>query len=227
MSNNSVKRRTEPLLPAVPDLARRSERKRSQRLRLFRAIAELTRESGWGNVTATRVAARAGVSTKAFYAHFADKEQCLMELYRRMTSRAVSSLGEGLDDVRAWDERLRIIIARWFELLAAEPDFTHLYALDIWNASPATRRLALENTATLVDVLRAANSDACAQDPSVEVLSEPELQMLAGGLHRLVVLAAIEGRIGRLREVAPIAIATLLPALARHPYAARPPSGSL
>lgn len=206
---------SKPLLPPVPDLRRRADRRDTQRLRLFRALAELTRQVGWNAVTATKLARRAGVSTKTFYEQFADKEQCLLELYEAMTARAVSSLASGSPSGSEWREQLRLTLERWFELLAAEPDFTHLYALDIWNASPASRRLALQNTSTLTAQLRQANVAARTEDAAVDRLDETELQMLAGAVHRLVVLAAIEDRIEQLPEVAPAATRTLLAALSR------------
>jgi AcrR family transcriptional regulator len=194
-----------PLLRPIPDLARRVDRRDSQPLRLFRALAELIAEEGWGAVTVAKIASRAGVSTRAFYGHFADKEACLIAAYDEMTATAIGYIGPDLPADTPWRERLEIMLARWFELLANEPHFTRIYALEIWSVSPATRARAKSGTRTLVVGLRMANLAAHAEDASVDLLDEDELQMLAGGIHRLVVLATIDGRIGELRTVAPAA----------------------
>jgi AcrR family transcriptional regulator len=194
-----------PLLPPIPDLARRADRRDSQPLRLFRALAELIAADGWGAVTVAKIANRAGVSTRAFYAHFADKEACLVAAYDEMTATAISHIGMDLPSDAPWRVVLESMLERWFELLANEPHFTRIYALEIWSVSPATQARARAGTRTLVEGLRAANRAAHAEDANVDVLDDDELQMLAGGIHRLVVLAAIDGRIGELRTAAPAA----------------------
>jgi AcrR family transcriptional regulator len=196
-----------PLLGPIPDLGRRVDRRESQPLRLFRALAELIAEEGWGAVTVAKIASRAGVSTRAFYEHFADKEACLIATYDEMTATAIGHIGLDLPSDTPWRERVKIMLERWFKLLANEPHFTRIYALEIWSISRATRARARSGTrTTLVEGLRMANLEAHAEDASVDVLDEEELQMLAGGIHRLVVLATIDGRIGELRTAAPAAI---------------------
>jgi AcrR family transcriptional regulator len=195
-----------PLLPPIPDLARRVDRRDSQPLRLFRALAELIAEEGWGAVTVAKIASRAGVSTRAFYAHFADKEACLLAAYDEMTATAIGRIGFDLPSGTPWRVGLELMLERWFELLANEPHFTRIYALEIWSVSPATQARARAGTrTTLVEGLRTANLAAHAEDASVDVLDDDELQMLAGGIHRVVVLAAIDGRIGELCTAAPAA----------------------
>jgi AcrR family transcriptional regulator len=205
----------QPLLPSIPDLASRSDRKESQRARIFRALAELVGEDGWSAITVSRIAVRAGVSTRAFYEHFADKETCLIEAYDAMIDTAISHVSAPGVDGDAWRRRLASTLERWLGLLAEHPNFTRIYAIEIWSASPATQQRARAGTRVLVDVLRSANRAACAEDPSVDQLDDDELQMLAGGVHRLAVLATIDGRIDQLREAVPAVLRVTSAAVSR------------
>src|ERR1700722_10400933 len=65
-----------------------SRRERLERERLFAATIEETREHGYGHSSVAEVAARAGLSSACFEAHFAGVEQCLLQALHSLALQA-------------------------------------------------------------------------------------------------------------------------------------------
>src|SRR6266705_5391323 len=67
----------------------------SQRERLLRSVIAAVSESGYLAVTIADIVRRAKVSRAAFYAHFADKEDCFLAATRQggqlMTGRVIAA----------------------------------------------------------------------------------------------------------------------------------------
>ena len=61
---------------------------RVQQTRLLDAALAVVAEEGLRRLSATRVSARAGMSTKTFYDLFADSEDCFLAVFDRAVERA-------------------------------------------------------------------------------------------------------------------------------------------
>src|SRR3954462_13995058 len=89
--------------PAVDDGHRRG--------RILRALATCMAEKGYRATTMSDIARVGQVSKTVVYAHFRDKEQCLLELYARATDAVLETVRRAQDDARAaglpWRERMR------------------------------------------------------------------------------------------------------------------------
>src|SRR5436190_21097129 len=57
---------------------------RNQRRELLRAAGKLASTRGYYETRLADIVAEAGVSKTTFYEHFASKEECFVELYRRI-----------------------------------------------------------------------------------------------------------------------------------------------
>lgn len=78
---------------ATPERPRRAwgkvpheERFNKQRRDLLRAAANLASRRGYHDTRLSDIVAEAGLSKTTFYDHFASKEECFVELYRRVTA---------------------------------------------------------------------------------------------------------------------------------------------
>ena len=69
-------------LPRRPRGLTRDEVLASQRGRMIAAMAETVAAKGYAATTVADVVARAGVSRKTFYEHFADREECFLDRLR-------------------------------------------------------------------------------------------------------------------------------------------------
>ena len=69
-------------------------------------MARTVAAKGYG-APLTDVCAAAGVSTRAFYEHFADKEECFMATYERGVGLLLSSVNAAYERPDAWPVRIR------------------------------------------------------------------------------------------------------------------------
>src|SRR5437763_4900687 len=80
-----------------------------QRQRLLRAAASEFAEHGYAGASSESISRRAGMSKATFYAHFANKEECILALFDRAgevvgTGMAAAARGVGSRDAH---ERMR------------------------------------------------------------------------------------------------------------------------
>jgi AcrR family transcriptional regulator len=111
----------------------------SQRERLLRSVIAAVSESGYTAVTVADIVRRARVSRAAFYAHFADKEDCFLaataEGRELMVSQVVSAtraLPTGSRD----EEVLRVGCRAYLAFLAAESAFARVFYIHMPAAGP-------------------------------------------------------------------------------------------
>src|SRR6201996_6577643 len=115
----------------------------SQRERLLRSVIAAVSERGYQAVTVADIVRRARVSKKAFYDHFADKEECFLaatgEGRELMIARIVSATRE-LPAGALDEEVLRVALRAYLVFLAGEPAFARVFYIHM----PAAGPLALD-----------------------------------------------------------------------------------
>jgi AcrR family transcriptional regulator len=111
----------------------------SQRERLLRSVIAAVAESGYQAVTVADIVRRARVSRVAFYAHFADKEECFLtatgegrELMIARIASATRELPAGTGD----EEVLRVALRAYLVFLAGEPAFARVFYIHMPAAGP-------------------------------------------------------------------------------------------
>ena len=97
-----------------------------RRGRILRALAACMAEKGYQATTIADIARAGRVSKTIVYAHFRDKEQCLLELYSRATDHVLRTVSDAQEEARAaglpWRERMRVVIgAQWYSELIHVP----------------------------------------------------------------------------------------------------------
>ena len=111
----------------------------SQRERLLRSVIAAVSESGYQAVTVADIVRRARVSRVAFYAHFADKEDCFLaataEGRKLMIARIVSAT-RGLPAEACDEEVLRVACRAYLAFLAGEPAFARVFYVHMPTAGP-------------------------------------------------------------------------------------------
>src|SRR5918994_3704027 len=82
-----------------------------RRGRILRALATCMAEKGYQATTISDIARAGRVSKTVVYAHFRDKEECLLELYSRANAKVLATVRLAQEDARAaglpWRGRLR------------------------------------------------------------------------------------------------------------------------
>jgi AcrR family transcriptional regulator len=133
----------EPGLPRGRSGLPAGEVREAQRERLLRAVIAAVDTAGFRNVTVADIVRGARVSRAAFYAHFADKEDCFLSATRQggllMAERVVSATRKMPDDTSA-EDLLRASISAFTEFLAEEPAFARAFYVDMHMAGPRAVR---------------------------------------------------------------------------------------
>ncbi len=93
-------------LPHGPHGMGRDAVARHQRARLFGAMIEAVHRQGYKATTVAHVIALAGVSRRAFYEQFANKEDCFLGTYDIAVARAKRRMMDGWMMERGWANRL-------------------------------------------------------------------------------------------------------------------------
>jgi AcrR family transcriptional regulator len=111
----------------------------SQRERLLRAVIAAVSESGYLPVTVADIVRRARVSRVAFYAHFADKEDCFLAATaegRELMIDRIASATRALPAEAGDEEVLRVALRAYLAFLAGEAAFARVFYLHMPTAGP-------------------------------------------------------------------------------------------
>jgi AcrR family transcriptional regulator len=108
----------------------RDEARRNQRERLFAAMVAVTAERGYADTSVSDLVEVSGISSRSFYQHFADKEECFlatMEVILANLHRLV--LGE-LEGEGSIEQRAQGAARALIDNLQSEPETTRLWLVE-------------------------------------------------------------------------------------------------
>ena len=110
----------------------------TQRDRLLDAMAQVVARRGI-SATVTEVCAAAGVSTRAFYEHFTDKEECFMATFDCGVRLLQAGMSAAYAQPGSWPIRMRRGLEVLLAVLTAEPAFANLAIVEMIAAGPRGR----------------------------------------------------------------------------------------
>ena len=111
----------------------------TQRDRLIDAMAQTVAKRGFAATTVTEVCRAAKVSTRAYYEHFADKEECFMATFDCGVGLLQGRVAKAYAQPASWPVRMRRGLEELLHLLAAEPAFANLAIVEMLAAGPRGR----------------------------------------------------------------------------------------
>jgi AcrR family transcriptional regulator len=193
----------------------------SHRERLLRSVIAAVSESGYPAVTVADIVRGARVSRKAFYAHFANKEECFLtatdEGGKLMIERAVFTsralpAGAGDEDV------LRAACRGYLAFLADEPAFARVFYIHMPAAGArATSRLDA-GIRRFAKLNRRWHEHARQRHPDWPAVPPEAYFALGGATTELVRSMVHADRIGDLPELEDTLVALHLAVLAGRPW---------
>jgi AcrR family transcriptional regulator len=198
--------------PTVDDAARRG--------RILVALATCTARKGYRATTVADIAREARVSKTVLYAHFRDKEDCLLELVSRATDRVLDELRRTQEEAAAagvpWRARLHATVSALLAALSSGPEVAWAVLVEVQAAGRsglALRRGVLDRYVTL---LGETAGDLAARVPDeVRPVGEDLVLAAVGGIHELMLARVERGQADRLTEDADVAAAVLVGLLER------------
>lgn len=193
--------------PTVDDAPRRG--------RILVALATCTARKGYRATTVADIAREARVSKTVLYAHFRDKEDCLLELVSRATDRVLDELRRTQEEAAAagvpWRDRLHATVSALLAALSSGPEVAWAVLVEVQAAGRsglALRRGVLDRYVTL---LGQTAGDLAARFPDeVRPVGEDLVLAAVGGIHELMLARVERGQADRLTEDADVAAAVLV-----------------
>lgn len=178
----------------------REEIRSLHRARLLDAFVEVVGGVGYDNTRVVDVCQRAGVSNRAFYAAFSDKEECFLIAFdigaQLLIERATLAYqaAEG-----TWPERLKVGMATVLEYLAANPAFARFCTLEPSRVGPA----AVDHLNAVINECRRAFGGNEPTNVSPALRGSPLEALLVGAVVRPIFTYIEEGKTEQLPELAP------------------------
>lgn len=191
-----------------------------RRGRILRALAGCMADKGYQATTIADIARVAHVSKTVVYAHFRDKEECLLELYSRATDHVLATVARAQQEARAaglpWRGRTRAVIGAYLEALAAAPAVAWAAVVEVQAAGRAALDLRRATIDRYVDLLTAAAAELADQHPDeVRPVDRALLLAAIGGINELILARVERGEGDRLAEDADSATAVVVGLLER------------
>jgi AcrR family transcriptional regulator len=100
-------------------------------------MVEIAGRQGYGAVTLRNLVRLAGVSTRAFYEHFDDKEDCFLSTFDFVVQRAGGRIVEAQGGEREWREQLRLAFQAFAHELEERPRAARLALVESLAVGPA------------------------------------------------------------------------------------------
>lgn len=200
--------------PSVDDGHRRG--------RILWALATCMAEKGYRATTISDIARQGRVSKTIVYAHFRDKEECLLELYTRANEKVLGTVRRAQEQAHAdelpWRARLRAGIGAYLETLAAGPAVAWAALVEVQAAGPRARALRRQVIDRYVDLICDV-AGGLAQEHPGEVRPVDRALVLAavGGINELMLARVERGEAALLADDVDAATATVVGLLERRP----------
>jgi AcrR family transcriptional regulator len=160
-------------------------------------MIELVAEHGFERLTVRRLAGAAGVSTRTFYGHFANADECLASTVDAIGERLLRHAADRGWGRRDRDENVRQLVLSLTQDLAARPKATRLLLVEVFSGSSLARERADLFTSDLEQLLAGRLGDG----QSGAVPSRLTLAV-AAGIVRVARTTSLAGRVDELPALA-------------------------
>ena len=131
------------------------QRDSERRERLVDAALDAFAESGYPGSSIEQICARAGVSTRSFYEHFAGKEALLLALHDELNARALEAVVAAVSaaDPRDLAARARAGVRAYFHVVTSDPRWARIAVVESVGVSRTAERHRQEAIARFADVI--------------------------------------------------------------------------
>lgn len=188
-----------PRLPRGPHTLTREQVSASQRGRLLVAMADLVGQSGYAATTVANVLAYAGVSRKAFYQHFANKQECFLAAYDAIVAEGRREVARAYEAAEDPSERASLAITKVFERAIENPGTVRLALVEAGVVGPA----GIERRERLMSEYEGLLRDMLGLPRGPGAVPNPVLRGIVGGLNGVLNAHVRSGELEQLRELIP------------------------
>jgi TetR/AcrR family transcriptional regulator len=178
-------------LPRGPHQLKPLEVAKNQRRRMYGAMIEAVAASGYGRTSVKQVVMLAGVSRRAFYEQFANKEECFLATLDLIASQALVHIAAGYRSTEGTlEQRMEAALLRFAEVVTSNPKGARLMLVDAPSAGPA----GWERLTDTMRIFEQRLAASFAHAPDAAPLPEPVARAIVGGLRRATFVRLLEQR---------------------------------
>ena len=162
--------------------------------RLLDGMAASIIERGFRDTTVADIVRHARTSKRTFYAQFATKEDCLIELLRRNNETLITNIRNAVNPEADWQDQIRQAATAYVDHIASRPAITLSWIREapaLGAAAVPLHRLAMDH---LTDMLVDLSDSPGFRRADVPPISRPQALILLGGLRELTALFVEDGR---------------------------------
>jgi AcrR family transcriptional regulator len=167
----------------------REEVARNQRARLYGATIEAVSKHGYRATSVADITGLAGVSRRAFYEQFANKQACFLATYDVIVARERKRVIDAWQRERSWSSRLHAAVKTILDGAAANPKAARLVLIDALAIRPAAGDRIQATAATFARLI--ATAYQLAPDRRLAPLA-PEA--IVGGIRHIMLKHLLEHR---------------------------------
>lgn len=186
-------------LPRGPHALSREQVARSQRQRLVAAMIDAIGDHGYVKTTVADVIARAGVSRKAFYEHFPNKQECFLTAYDTVAAKGAERIRSAYLQAEGLPDSATSAIGALFEWAIENPRVLRLVLVEIGAVGPA----GIARRERLLAGFEALLRESLGLEPGPGTVRNPVLRAVIGGLNRVLYTHAQSGEDTNLLHLVP------------------------
>jgi len=163
----------------------------NQRRRMHGAMIEAVAANGYGRTSVKQVVTLAGVSRRAFYEQFSNKQECFLATLDQIATHTLTRIAESYRaSAGTLEQRLGIALTSFAEIVRANPKGSRVMLVDAPSAGPAGWARLTQTFATFESRLAASFAHA----PDAAPLPGPVARAIVGGLRRATFVVLVEDR---------------------------------
>jgi AcrR family transcriptional regulator len=171
----------------------------TQRERIVDAFVQVVAERGYQRTTVIAVCKQAGVSSKTFYVHFADKQDCFLSAFDQGVEALMGGVTEACRQEGPWVDRMRAGLSRLVSDLARAPAFARMAVVEVNAAGPD----AVDRLSQVLSSLGRFFDDAT-WDEHLPDVKDSLVPAVVGGVYTRIYRYIMEGMVDRLPELVPV-----------------------
>jgi AcrR family transcriptional regulator len=190
-------------LPRGPHSLSREQVAANQRMRIGMAMLETIGEKGYVASTVSEVVGRAGVSRKAFYQHFTNKEECFLATYDAIVEEGRHRVARTLSEARDGADRTETAIRALFMAAVENRDALRLAMTEITAVGPAGIERREMTIAAYGELIRDSLAPEAGDRAQAATMSDTTVRAVVGGLNRVLVACLHSGRGAKPLELVP------------------------
>jgi AcrR family transcriptional regulator len=162
--------------------------------RLLDGMAASIRHRGYADTTVADIVREARTSRRTFYAHFADRQECLVALLYETNERTIAHISAAVDPAAEWAVQARQAIEGWIAAVQADPPITLSWIRDVPALGEGrARRFQRETMDRFIVLIQTLTDTPHLRAAGVRPPSERTAIILLGGLRELIAATVEDG----------------------------------